>query len=671
MWPSYNDLSILSTVSAVYKWNTHYSAIPEILVVQLGDKLHLFDGRNEPLSLGKIKISDAEYISTGGTTSAPISAASVEGIFIFVVEGADPASLQITNVDKDIDGRFNLAIQRDTLDLKTRDLWGLNEPTKDRRDSLTTDSQYELENQGWDFEKLQTTYQAIGEYPSDYDIWWMYKTVSSTDPDAIGKFNPSLMKDNETTGIGQDRKNTPAPRGSTIASLKTLASGRPRVVQSYAGRVFYSGFSTTPRLIDDVRPDFGNHVFFSQTVKSNADITKCYQFADPSSEVDSDIVDTDGGFIKINSAINIIGLAEVSSGLFVLAENGVWLISGTTAGLFSATSYHVNKISDFGCLSQKSIVSYNNNVYYFADEGIIGLIYDNTAGTHVAQNLTETKIQTLYNNIGTSNKKNADATVQRNDRYLRWLVSEDSNPNSLTLEIVHSLDTGAFFINRIKTDTATPEVVLAYVDERNIVENVTDELYQVVVGLDDVLVENSIVTIGLSARTGDESYKDTKYLVGNLETGEFSFYQYLNENFEDFGRVDAEAFLLSAPQKLDDTQRRKQITSLATHMERTDTLFLNDGEVSIDDPSSLSLRLRWDYADSVNSGKWTRPRQCYRYRRPLNIVEGANVYPHSVITARERVRGSGTAFQFEFRTEPKNNAKLLGWATTVTGGTQV
>lgn len=191
------------------------------------------------------------------------------------------------------------------------------------------------------------------------------------------------------------------------------------------------------------------------------------------------------------------------------------------------------------------------------------------------------------------------------------------------------------------------------------------------VGLDRVVAGDSTVTVGFSQETGDTSYKETKYLVGNTRDDTFGFYQYNNTDFLDFGEADAEAFMLSAPQKLDDTQRRKQILSLATHMKRTDTLFLSDDTLTVLDPSALSLRIRWDYADSASSGKWSKQRQCYRYRRPLNLVQGANVYPYEVITARERIRGSGTAFQFEFRTEPKNNAKLLGWAVGVTGGTKV
>ncbi|QXN67703.1 hypothetical protein [Vibrio phage VP41s3] len=675
MADSYTDLDNVDTAFSVHTWYTHYSTLPEIVVVQIGDKLHFYDSQVEPLSKGKLTVNSQDYLSTNGTTDDLISAASVEGMFLFAIRGANPMSYQITDVSFGSNGdstSANIQVTDTELILETRDLWGKKEPIKERRDEIDTDSQYELENQGWDFSKLQQCKKAIGKYPSDYDIWWMYKVSSSKDADEIGKFSAERMKDNEATGVGQQRQNTPAPRGSTIVSLSRLASGRPQTLQSYAGRVFFAGFESTPRLINDVRPDFGNHVFFSQVVKANADITKCYQWADPTSEVDSDVVDTDGGFIKINSARNIIGLEEVSTGLFVIAENGVWLISGTTSGLFSATGYQVNKVSDFGCVSPNSITSYNNNVFYFADEGIIGLIFDKTAGTHIAQNITETKIQSLYNKLPLNCKQRAVVTAQRSERYIRWLVSEGySNPNSFSLEIIFSLNTGAFFINRFKSDIDTPETVLGYIEERNTSDEVGSGDYQVVVGLDKVIAGSSQVTVRLLRRSGGTSYKEIKYLVGNPLDDTIGFYQYNNEDFLDFGKVDAEAFLLSAPQKLDDTQRRKQIASLATHMARTDYTKLTGSNLEIINPSALSLRIRWDYADSVDSGKWSKERECYRYRRPLNLKQGDNIYPHEVITARERVRGSGTAFQFEFRTKPKHDAQLLGWAVSVTGGTQV
>lgn len=671
--PSYSSLSDQTTVTSVSVWQTHYSAIPEVLVIQVGEKLHFFDSSVDPLSDGKLLVNSQEYLVTSGASKDRISGASVEGMFIYAVEDSNPNVLQLTGVEPDIvTTRNNLQIEEVVLRLQTRDVWGKRKPSKTRPTTLTNDIQYDLVNQGWDATKINAARAAIGAFPSDYDVWWLYKLASSSDPDKIGKFDPSRMKNSDSTGFGQDRQNTPAPRGSTITDLNVVASGKPRAIQTYAGRVFYAGFTSTPRLLDDVKPDFSNHIFFSQVVKSNADVSKCHSFADPTSEVDSDLVDTDGGFIKINSARNILAMVEVSSGLMVIAENGVWLIGSTSDGLFSATGYQVDKITDYGCISVDSIATFGDNVFFFAEEGIIVLAPDQATGKHVAQNISEQRIQSLYDGISASNRKAAVATVQRSDKYIRWMVSEGASPNYFDLEIVYSLNLGAFFINRFKTNILVKERVFGYVPERSVVKNIVSSDYFVVAGIDRVLVEGADVTVPLARRVTDDEYKDTKYLVADTSTGEFGFYQYNDEKFQDFGLVDAEAFLLSAPQKLDDTQRRKQIVNLATHMERTDVLYMDElGRVTPYNESSMHLRVRWDYADSTNSKKWSKQRQCYRYRRPLNLKVGTNVYPFEIITAREKVRGSGTAFQFEFRTEPSFDCKLLGWAVSVTGGTKV
>lgn len=673
MLPSYSELSDQTTVTSVSLWQTHTSALPEILVIQIGEKLHFFDSTVDPLSDGKLLVNGQEYLTTSGATKDRISGTSVEGMFLYAIEDSNPIVLQLTEVTQDVlSPRKNLVVRDEVLRLQTRDVWGRRTPSKTRPSVIDSDTRYDLNNQGWDATKIEAARAALGVYPSDYDVWWLYKLASSSDPDKIGKFDPNRMKNNDSTGFGQERQNTPAPRGSTVTDLNIVASGKPRTIQTYAGRVFYAGFTSTPRTMDDVKPDFSNHVFFSQVVKANADLYKCFSFADPTSETDSDLVDTDGGFIKINSARNIIAMREVSSGLVVIAENGVWMISGTTEGLFSATGYQVDKVTDYGCISVDSIATFGDNVFFFAEEGIIALAPDQTTGKHVAQNLSEERIQSLYDGISASNRKAAVATVQRSDKYIRWMVSEGASPNYFDLEIIFSLNLGAFFINRFKSNITVRERVLGYIPERSVVKNLVSSDYFVVAGTSRVVVDSADVTVPLARRVTDDEYKDTKYLVADTSGNGFGFYQYNNESFQDFGLVDAKAFLISSPQKLEDTQRRKQIVNLATHMLRTDVMFMDSaGNVTTFNSSSMKLRVRWDYASSTLSNKWSKERQCYRYRRPLNLKQGNNVYPFEVITARERVRGSGTSFQFEFTTEPTQDCKLLGWAVSVTGGTKV
>src|SRR5690606_19440481 len=98
-------------------------------------------------------------------------------------------------------------------------------------------------------------------------------------------------------------------------------------------------------------PDYTNYVFFSTLVKNKQDLPKCYQEGDPTSREASDIIDTDGGFLRISEAKDILSMSNIGSSLIVIASNGVWSIDGGSDYGFSATNHKVTKISTFGGIS--------------------------------------------------------------------------------------------------------------------------------------------------------------------------------------------------------------------------------------------------------------------------------------------------------------------------------
>ena len=71
-------------------------------------------------------------------------------------------------------------------------------------------------------------------------------------------------------------------------------------------------------------------------------LNKCYQSADPTAEGDFALVATDGGFLKIADAAQIIKLVVSNSSLVVIARNGVWEITGPD-GVFKATDYSISQ----------------------------------------------------------------------------------------------------------------------------------------------------------------------------------------------------------------------------------------------------------------------------------------------------------------------------------------
>src|SRR3546814_11949 len=167
----------------------------------------------------------------------------------------------------------------------------------------------------------------------------------------------------------------------------------------YSGRIFYSGFPGTLIDGDTSSPKMSSYVLFSQLVTDATSIVACYQSNDPTSSDQSDLLDTDGGFIRIEGAFNIVGLVNIGAALVVFAENGVWTISGGNSNGFTATGYKVTKITSSGCISPGSIVVVENAVMYWSRDGIYNLS-TNQLGDIVAESVTKKSIQYLYNDIG-------------------------------------------------------------------------------------------------------------------------------------------------------------------------------------------------------------------------------------------------------------------------------
>src|SRR5690606_39413549 len=82
-----------------------------------------------------------------------------------------------------------------------------------------------------------------------------------------------------------------------------------------------------------------------------------------------DLLDTDGGFIRIDGAYGIQRLINVSNALLILASNGVWMLQGGSDYGFKATNYLVSKISNYGCISPGTAVQVDKNVLLCYGDG--------------------------------------------------------------------------------------------------------------------------------------------------------------------------------------------------------------------------------------------------------------------------------------------------------------
>lgn len=415
----------------------------------------------------------------------------------------------------------------------------------------------------------------------------------------------------------------------------------PLVVGRYAGRVWYGGMTARVNNGDAESPSYNSYLLFSQIVDNVEKINRCYQQADPTHYLDPELVEDDGGFLKLDGAYGIKRLVAIGTFLFVFATNGVWAVTGLDENTFSATSYTVRKISDFGCINGASVVVYNQSVFYFGDEGIYFLTTDQV-GAWVVQDLTENTIKSTYLSLTPSDRKTACGYYDYKTTSVRWIYGVSAT-NLATKgqdtgnELVLNLKFQAFTVNEFLRDSSVFGPLAVAEGQKFTGE---DEL-PVTVGGVPVTVGGIDVTI-----TNPEPVLDPRqglYLI-LLGVNESNKFTYTFGGYDDTTNVDwgvgmPRAFLITGPVNGGDGRLRKNVPYLTTH-------FPSQG----DDLSCL-ISAQWGWSNNLNSGKWSSKRSAYRN-------PNANF---DVVTTRNKIRGYGPAVTFRFESDGIKPLRIFGW----------
>jgi hypothetical protein len=490
---------------------------------------------------------------------------------------------------------------------------------------------------------------------------------------------------------------TPAPKGRYVIDAFDRGAGREKsalknpgkllvdseqgnisVVSNYANRIFYTGVDSKIEDPDIKSPDYTGCLFFTQSIQNFDNLNKCYQSADPTAEDDFALVATDGGFLKIADAAQIIKLVVSNSSLVVIARNGVWEITGPD-GVFKATDYSISQVTNIGCESPDSVVVAEDVVYYWGEGGIYALVADNISGKLQAQNISERTVQTFYNAIPSVSKNAAKGRFDAVNRKISWMYNDKDSYDGITLRNSYNkemvLDTvlQAFYVREV-ADSSTGISMAAYVETENFV-NVQD-VQAVVVNGEQVVVNGEDVVVTTNAK--GRSVSTTKYLLlgptGAGGTFEFSFGLYGGQDYKDWGETDSPAYLTTGAELAGDTQRHKQVPYLTMHFNRTEKGFEEiDGELEAINPSSCTVTARWDFANSSSSGKWGRPFEGYRLGRNFipQDVDDEFDYGYSVISSKTKLRGRGKSVALRFESSPAKDCQIIGWGMPINGGTTV
>lgn len=684
-----------------YKWSNAGGEVNRnISVIQFGNEIKFFDLSSRPISGNLLHT----FVFTLSGLVKRFSFTNVDGYLVVVTQEKTPYVFSITGN----------TITNSTQNLLIRDLFGVEDIVSGtdllsggglqvRPSTLTQTHLYNLRNQSWGVSRALETGEGVlgdpvyrflnvdGRYPSNSDnvVQSLYADTTITPNRTIERFFPvDLSKnplgstrsangyfiidamDRGASRISNDAQNRAIyPDLSTpIVSLKQdRTPGGPGVVSEYAGRAWFGGFSGETIDGDNQSPRMSSYVLFSKLVRSISDITQCYQEGDPTSKVSPDLVDTDGGFIRLNEAYGISRMENLGDVLIILAQNGIWKISGTSENGFIATNFIVEKVSDRGCINSESAVVVDNTIFYWSDDGIYHLSTQQGGWSSVSISID--RVQRLVESISEEDRLTLVGAYDNFERKVRWVYDNSLLNSRETKEIVLDLVLKAFYVNRINNiASGRPRVVgifnsLPY-EISTIEDPVTVGGVPVLVGVDPVIILNSIRTDILR---GELSYIVITNSGGNLS---YTFSNYFDNEFVDWRSangigVDASGFLITSYLSGTDFQRNKQIPYLSVHLRRTETrIEESGGNIVIDNPSSCIVQSHWDWSTGTVSNKWSRPFQTYRYKRdyiPATLPDDFDT-GFLMITTRNKLRGTGKVVSLKFSTEPGKDLHLYGWS---------
>jgi hypothetical protein len=636
----------------VFRWyNVGNDSDVQFAVVQTGQILSIYDLTQTSVSGTLIDTVDLSAYITGKTL---IDAVSGMG-FLFIVEGtAEPMFLEYDATTGQV--------SRQEIDILIRDFFGVTDAlgTEGHPLTLSDAHEYNLLNQGWDATKITAYFTAHGEYPANNEQWFVGK-------DSLDDFDPALL-------VKQDFGDTYAPRGRFKISAWNrstdrdaysggttdvdIEEGRPQCVGFAFDRVFYSGVESSIRVSTGLSPNLTGWVLFSRTLRNTRDFGRCYQEADPTSEIDSELVDTDGGYINIPASGRIHKLLPKGDSILVFAELGIWQIYGQD-GAFAATAFVVEKVTDLGVLSATSVVDSEQNVLFWNRGGIYVLEPEKVINKYSTTNLSENSIQSFYNEIPLAAKKNAMGSYDPVNRRITWLYNDSEDydgvnyRNQYTKELVLDTVLGAFSKNTISEALSPSPYIAGYVETP------------------DFLRRQEGVRSRFDSVT---KYLIVQYLDVATNSAAVTFGYYRNADFLDWasasgGGVNFDSYLITGYEILEDATKQKQAPYIYVHLKQTEAEFVDDGAggLEFDNPSSCIVQARWDFSTDGSYGKWSTPFQAYRLKRPYIPELGTFTYGQEMITTKTLLRGRGRGLSLKFISEEGHDFYLFGWSLYFTG----
>lgn len=642
-----SDTDIISTGDWV---NVAGNANLEFLVIQKGSTLYFYNKADLPHSdqelAETVDLTSFEHSGSAGAETAKCQFTSIKGNLVVSSQAIEAIAVEYDETA----GTFS----ETQIDFLVRDFEWQGDTTTYYSDdgSPTNDRKYDAKNAGW----------ASGNgAPSDLTKRLTHPWYSGKDSDgnySSSEFN-KIYSGTTLTGNGhfildfftKDRGNVSGLSGLT--KMTDPEPNRFRCVEAFSGRVFYAGLESSAN---------AGSILFSGLIETIGDLGRCHQVNDPTAEFLSDLLDTDGGVIKIPDAVKIQKLYAYQSSLFVFADNGVWQITGVD-GVFTASSYSVNRVSRVGLLQPDTFVSADGIPFWWSRYGIHTLQSDPVSGQGQEQNLTLSTIQSFWDRIDVEDKYKVTAAFDAINKRIFWAYpdSGESVESKLNNFLILDIPLQAFYPWRIEdVETNTDSVVgLAFysgygADSLELDVTANSGVDDVITSAGDDVVSEQISTFN----TGDSAIV---LLVRDGITNKLTMGAFYNQDFLDWGSVNYVSYAETGYDFIGDAILKKSAPYLVTYCRLTETGFTGTEFTGYEAvrPSGLTVASAWDFKDTFSVGQ-----QLYRKKFPV-VVDPNNLneynYPEDVITSRVKVRGTGRSMRLRYESEQGKDFQLIGW----------
>lgn len=561
-----------------------------------------------------------------------------------------------------------------------------------RPTTLTAVHNYNLRNQGWPTQfwvsldtdgkearlrdPVEHTYNLIGVYPSNADIIYLAKLQAAQDPEALDAYDPFTLR---KIVYG----NTPAPKGHFIINAfdrdRRGVSGineiydperdqeefRPVSVAFYSGRIWY------------LMPD--GRLYYSQVLTEIEKAAKCYQESDPTAEDINAVEATDGGFIDIIGISQGLHLMPIRNELAVLADNGVWTISGSGDEAFSAVSQEIRRITHIGAVGRDTVTEADGVIHYWSEGGIYALVENQVTGLLQAVNLAENTIQTFYLDISEVAKENARAFFDKQSKKILWLYNDlatydgISKPNRYNRILFYDTTLQAFYTYTLPLSAANDTFISAMIQKRpGSTSTATEVITDSSVDVTDSSVDVTVQTV--TKTTSDVKLKFLTFVETAANVWQYTFSEFRRNDMLDFYIEDTagQNFTSHIETGHDiggDLISEKETNTIYCFFKQTEDSIVTNGVggITYDRPSGCLMRAKWQWADHVDSGRWSDQEDVYRLQRHyIPSGTGAFDYGFDVVQTINQVRGKGRAISLRFDSVDGKDFHLLGWAIPVT-----